>query len=389
MVVLVASCTKPESTVAPAHTLPWVSSAFEIEGKPFRFLGAFGGGPWFLKGVPWQEELIVTAKEAGISVLHVMVPPFETELGVYDEKEGLPNLDLILDLASRNGIYVTIEVMQGAQVALDEMNPYYHPGCMEGLIKDNRLKDAYKKRLEYLIMHRNTVNGRIYRDDPTILAWLLIMEPRVPELHPQVTRSELRDWFQEMALYTKSLDPNHLVSVGFTEGTACPLQDDWLVAFDVPAIDFFYAEDAQARILEPIDEEMAKVLTDSKLAELEEEHKRLGPVRYPYPFKLFSLGKPVVIHFAFDSNKFDFERIGTDYVWQANTLLEMAKKYFEAGAAGVTLVWGSTLGKEAMKPYMSQYGAIDVYYDATNKPIVTAMKEIAAEFDTLDPIPEP
>lgn len=374
IMLLVFGCIRaPAEKPVYSPELPKVTSAFAIEGKPFRFLGAFTGGPWFLKGVPWQQELVVTAKEAGISVFHMMVPPFETELGVYDEK-GLTCFDLILDLASKNGIYVTIEVIQGGQIALDEKNPYYHPGCMEGLIKDKRLKDAYKKRLEYLIMHRNSVNGRIYRDDSTILAWVLIMEPFLTELPagkhpvrpPKATRSELRDWFQEMALYTKSLDPDSLVSVGFTEGTACPSEHDWLVAFDVPALDFLYLEDADARILEL--------------------NEGMGPD--PYPLKLFSLGKPVVIHLAFDNPyTWDFERIGTDYVWQANTLREEAKKYFEVGAAGVTLVWSSALGKEALKPYLSETDLL-FYYDATKKPIVTAMKEIAAEFDTLNPAPE-
>ena len=69
----------------------------------------------------------MTAKEVGISVLQEMVPPFENEPGVYDEEKGLPKLDLIIDLASRNGIYVAIEIMQGWQVAHDENHPYYHP----------------------------------------------------------------------------------------------------------------------------------------------------------------------------------------------------------------------------------------------------------------------
>jgi hypothetical protein len=302
-----------------------------------------------------------------------MVPPFEEELGIYDEKEGLRQLDLILDLASKNGIYITIEVMQGWQIANDQKNPYYNPGGMEGLIKDKRLKDAYKKQLEYLIMHRNTVNGRIYRDDPTILTWVLMMEPISPPLPPpsypvippRVTLSELRDWFQEMALYAKSLDPNHLVSIGLTAGQAS--QDDWLVAFDAPALDFLYAEDSEARILEL--------------------NKGLGPD--PYPLKLFSLGKPVVMRLSFDSHVWDLERIGTDYVWQANTLREEAKRYFEAGAAGIIVSgWGSVLCKEAYKTYMSKSDLLFLY-DITNEPLVAALKEIAAEFDTLNPAPGP
>lgn len=373
IMLLLVGCVRP-----PAE-LPKVTSAFAIEGKPFRFLGSFGVGPWFLKDVPWQQDLTVTAKESGISVLHEMVPPFEKELGVYDEKE-LRQLDLLLDHASRNGIYITIEVMQGWQIVHDQKNPYYHPGGVEGLIKDKRLKDAYKKQLEYLITHRNTVNGKLYRDDLTILSWILIIEPilapfNYPVRPPQVTASELRDWFQEMALYAKSLDSNHLVAIGTTAAIVPPLpppnspvlnHDDWLVAFDVPALDFLYVDDAEARILEL--------------------NKGLGPD--PYPLRLFSLGKPVVMQLSFTSHVWDLERIGTDYLWQANILREEAKKYFDAGASGVIIcTWGSTLGKEAYKTYMPGSDLLFLY-DITNEPIVAALKEIAAEFDTLDPFAE-
>ena len=111
----------------PAPELPKVTSAFAIGEEPFRFIGAWGNCAWPLQHIPWQEDLIVTAKEVGISVLQEMVPPFENEPGVYDEEKGLPKLDLIIDLASRNGIYVAIEIMQGWQVAHDENHPYYHP----------------------------------------------------------------------------------------------------------------------------------------------------------------------------------------------------------------------------------------------------------------------
>ncbi len=382
VMLLVAGCARSSiQTSTPTQELPKVTSAFAIEGRSFRFLGSFGVGPWFLKDIPWQQDLITTAKESGISVLHEMVPPFEKELGVYDG-EDLRQLDLLLDQASRNGVYVTIEVMQGWQITTDPQNPYYHPGGIEGLIKDKRLKDAYKKRLEYLMMHQNTLNGKIYRDDPTILAWVLIMEPilapfNYPVRLPNITFSELRDWFQEMALHAKSLDPNHLVAIGTTGAIVPPLppsnspqalnSDDWLVAFDVPALDFLYVEDAEARILHL--------------------HPGYGPDRYP--LKLFALGKPVVMNLSFTSGLWDLERIGGDYVWQASTLREEAERYFEVGASGVVISgWGSALARDMYKTYLSESDLLFLY-DIDNEPIVSALKEIAAEFDTLNPTAEP
>ena len=81
----------------------------------------------------------------------------------------------------------------------------------------------------------------IYRDDPTILAWILVTEPisapfNYPVRPPDITASELRDWFQKMASRMKSLDSNHLVTIVTT--AAITSLDDWLVAFDAPALEF-------------------------------------------------------------------------------------------------------------------------------------------------------
>lgn len=352
----------PTPMPSPMPELPRVASAFTIEGTPFRFLGGFvPGWHWGLSTEVSQKDLIATAKENGISVLHVMLPPIERQLGLYDDK-WLPKLDLFLDQASRSGIYVMIELMQGWWIAMDQNDAYYHPGGIEGLVKEPRIKDAYKKRLEHVIMRRNTVNGKTYRDDSTILAWIMVMEPisapfNYPIRPPKVTALELRDWFEEMALYTKSLDPNHLVTVGTT--AAIDSLEDWLVAFGAPALDFIYAEDAEARILQLI--------------------KGHGPE--PYPLRLFHLGKPVVIMLSFTSGVWDLERIGKDYVWQANTLRDEAVKYFEAGAGGVIVFsWGSALYEKTGIPQTD----LPLNYNATNEPIIAALTEIATEFRTTD-----
>ena len=234
----------------------------------------------------------------------------------------------------------------------------------EGLIRDQRLKDAYKKRLEYIITHRNSVNGRIYRDDTTIFSWVIATEPILAP-PTDVTLSELRDWIEEMALYTKSLDPNHLVSINLSSPMA--RRDDWLEAVDVPALDYIYAEYDGTRFI--------------RLNE--------GDSPQSYLLKLHSLRNPVVPMLSFTSEVWDLESMGTDYIWQANNLHERAKESFEAGAAGVVVcTWGSALCEDIYRTYMTETDLL-FNYDITNEPIVTALKEIAAEFDTLDPTVEP
>ena len=91
--------TNMEPTVAPARTLPGISSAFEIEGEPFRFVGGFVPGRHMVAAnEACLEDLVVTAKENGISVLRVMLPEVEVELGSYMDPELLRTFDFFLKL---------------------------------------------------------------------------------------------------------------------------------------------------------------------------------------------------------------------------------------------------------------------------------------------------
>jgi mannan endo-1,4-beta-mannosidase len=71
-----------------------------------------------------------------------------------------------------------------------------------------------------LIGRRNSVTGVAYRDDPTLMAWQLANEPR-PGVSPAVMKAILPayyKWIDDSAALIRSLDPNHLVSLGM-EGT--------------------------------------------------------------------------------------------------------------------------------------------------------------------------
>ena len=39
-------------------------------------------------------------------------------------------------------------------------------------------KRIYKESVKYTLLRRNSVNGRTYKDDPTIFSWGLLNEPR-------------------------------------------------------------------------------------------------------------------------------------------------------------------------------------------------------------------
>ena len=63
----------------------------------------------------------------------------------------------------------------------------------------------------------NTITGVSYRDDPTIFAWELINEPRVPQ---DWSGDVLQSWIEDVSAHIKSIDPLHLVTTGVEVRTA-------------------------------------------------------------------------------------------------------------------------------------------------------------------------
>jgi mannan endo-1,4-beta-mannosidase len=78
----------------------------------------------------------------------------------------------------------------------------------------------YNHYVHTLVTRVNSITGRRYIDDPTIMSWQLANEPR-PGGSDAAIKRQLADyiaWINGTARLIKSLDPNHLVSTG-SEGT--------------------------------------------------------------------------------------------------------------------------------------------------------------------------
>lgn len=342
---------------------PLPSYGFRIGNVPFQFLGANVNMHFFDKGIgmKWSEaadiDLIKSAKNNGITVFDLVPPYFENSLGNYQENE-LIKLDHLLDTASQNGIYVYIPFINATGIALNDSDPYYNPGGIEGLVKDERLKEAYKKLVAKLVTRVNTVNHKKYNEDPTTLAWSLCTEilsgpQNYPKGPPNITMEELATWVEGMASYVKSLDANHLVTLNTHSGLA-KYGENWESVLNVPSLDFVEVEDAEARFL---------YITDS-------------PV--DFYLKVFELKKPVVMMISFTGGALDQGKIAKDYTWQAEKLREIFKVYYEMGVTtGFTIY---NFASELNKNYIL---AGDPYaYTSSNTLICQAFVDIAS---TLGP----
>lgn len=79
--------------------------------------------------------------------------------------------------------------------------------------KNKAAQNAFQDHLKFLIERVNPYTQRAYKDEPAIMAWELANEPR-GILRPK----SMIKWIDSTAALIKSLDPNHLVTVG-SEGS--------------------------------------------------------------------------------------------------------------------------------------------------------------------------
>jgi mannan endo-1,4-beta-mannosidase len=97
----------------------------------------------------------------------------------------------------------------------------------------------YLDYIARLIRRRNTVNGRIYRDDSAIMTWELANEPRPGADAKTADMPHFCQWVDATARFIHKQDPNHLVCTG-SEGIHGCLDnaENFVQAHRSPAIDY-------------------------------------------------------------------------------------------------------------------------------------------------------
>ncbi|WP_410496129.1 X2-like carbohydrate binding domain-containing protein [Cellulosilyticum sp. ST5] len=147
---------------------------------------------------------------------------FETAPGKYVEPQFML-FDYIMYCAKKYDVKViiTLENYWEAYGGINQKLQW--AGLSDGSHKDkaqfftnDKCKQWYKNYAEHFINRTNYFTGVKYKDDPTIFAWDLMNEPRYQDVSTTENTQgiTLRKWVDEMAGYIKSLDPNHMVSVG-------------------------------------------------------------------------------------------------------------------------------------------------------------------------------
>ena len=353
------SPTSTATTLTSATATPVPAPRFTEGGQPFKFIGSFVP-PYYFSEI-WSEqsddELMQSARKNGITVFIVMLPLIEPKLGVFDENT-MVKIDHFLDTASQNNIYVMISFIHAYGLSLpwsQQNDPYFSPNGIDELINNPKLAQAFKNRIQYLLTRKNSINGKTYKDDPVIFAWLICHEPITAPFNypagqaPRTTITQLRDWLDATTAYVKSLDPNHLVSVSITSAINS-IQGgnwgDWIQAVNIPSMDFFLMEDSD-----------------------------IHPLEKGWPFSdwaftsyIPAMTKPVVIYSDFASNIWNLDAICKDYAWQAQALNGDMRVLYAEGASGIIL-WSWESDSFLTHANSPRSDACTMYTDSTT-PIV-------------------
>ncbi|MBQ4819023.1 PKD domain-containing protein [Aquimarina sp. MMG016] len=212
---------------------------FMLDGKPFYFSGAnvydfftYGSSSGDIETQFMDKDRIDahmrTLYENGVRVVrlwgfsHEDWHGFEPQKGVYSEGQ-FSLFDYVVKSAEANGIKLIVALenywndyggikdrlkwegidVQGAGTH-DQGQFFTNPSAIQG----------FKDYVEYFITRINHYDGVAYRDDPTILAWELMNEPRYQGFGDDLTSDTLRAWVDDMGQFIKSIDSKHLLGTG-------------------------------------------------------------------------------------------------------------------------------------------------------------------------------
>lgn len=227
---------------------------FMRHGRPYYYVGA---NLWYgaylgasADGRARLETELDQLQAIGINNIRVLAASEKTPLSVavnpaihptpgeYNEAL-LRGLDVLLDEMSERGMVAVLYLnhfwpWSGAIAPLtgdmsispnvdDDWNELMQNSA--AFFRSDQAQSEYQSLIGAVITRTNSINGKAYADDPTIMAWQLANEPRLSSGDEKYQHIDAyNDWVRTTVRFIKSLDANHLVSTG-SEGAMGTLQD--------------------------------------------------------------------------------------------------------------------------------------------------------------------
>ena len=198
---------------------------FYLNDKPFHFIGT---NCYYLMVYaadqnlrPHVDQVLEDAAAMGIKVVRTWAfndgedqwNALQTAPGEYQENVFC-GLDYVLEKANSLNLRLILPLVNNWD-DYGGMNQYVDWSSTvtkhDDFYTDANTKQWYKHHIQTVLNRENTINGRIYKQDPTIFSWELANEPRCSS---DASGQRLYNWISEMSAYLKSIDPSHLLSIG-------------------------------------------------------------------------------------------------------------------------------------------------------------------------------
>ncbi len=233
---------------------------FARKGQAYYIVGAnfwYGGYLGAPKGVGERARLLKeldSMRAIGINNLRVLAVSEKTEMksavspattakpGEYDENL-LVGLDFLMAEAAKRDMTVVLYLNNfwqwsgGMTQYLNwfEGTPALDPNVTKdyddfmkknaGFYVNAAAQKEYRNVIQKIVKRVNTITGKPYAEDPSLMSWQLANEPRPGNGNatPEEKKAYIK-WIDEIAGYIHSLDKNHMVSSG-SEGLAGSAQD--------------------------------------------------------------------------------------------------------------------------------------------------------------------
>jgi len=207
---------------------------FVLDGNTYKFSGT-NQYYLFYKSQKMVDDVIEDAAAMGLNTIRTWGfcdgtdkegISFQPNPRQYSEN-GFRKLDYVIYKASKHGIRLIIPFVNNWD-DMGGMNQYVRWAGQNGhdtFYTNEWIKGVYKDYIRYVLNRVNSITGIAYKDDPTIFIWELANEPRV-----QSDRSgrTFNTWVQEMASFVKSIDQNHLLSLGMEGFSADNPNGGWM-----------------------------------------------------------------------------------------------------------------------------------------------------------------
>lgn len=219
---------QPENHESEASVNSFVSvenGDFVVDGEKFKFAGTNSYHlPTYQKiNEGMVDETFDAFEEAGVTVVRMWAffdgpsenndSVLQPSAGEYNEA-GLQNLDKVIAKGKEHGIRFILTLVNkwDAYGGVKQYNEWAgNPeGGVSHFINNSDTQQWYKDYISMLINRENTETGVEYKNESAIFSWEIMNEGLLEGGDPQ----EMRDWYQEIAQFIKSEDPNHMVSTG-------------------------------------------------------------------------------------------------------------------------------------------------------------------------------